>query len=82
MYKKYPIASIVTAKVAREETEAVWIFEESHFVTLVIPVADDAIPITPAIKEKITKNPVAMFPNGKYIGNNRAGNVNVDATSS
>lgn len=51
-------------------------------MTLVIPVADDAIPTTPAIKEKITKNPVAMFPNGKYIGNNRAGNVNVDATNS
>lgn len=40
-------------------------FEAFHFVILVIPVADDAIPTTPAIKEKITKNPVAMFPIGK-----------------
>lgn len=82
MQKNYPIASIVTAQVAREETDAVCMFDAFHFVTLVIPVADVAIPTTPAIKAKITKNPVAMFPIGKYIGNKCAGIVNVEATNS
>lgn len=72
----------MTAQVAREETDAVCTFEAFHFETLVIPVADVAIPTIPAIKEKIIKNPVAMFPMGKYIGNKWAGSVNVDATNS
>lgn len=81
MNKIYPIASMVTAQVAREETDAVCKSEAFHFETLVIPVADVAIPTTPAIRENITKNPVAMFPTGKYIGNKWAGGDNVDATN-
>lgn len=32
------------------------------------PEMTDATPTTPAIKAKVTKNPVAAFPIGKYIG--------------
>lgn len=32
------------------------------------PDITDATPTTPAIKENVTKNPVAAFPMGKYIG--------------
>ncbi|KAF7151230.1 hypothetical protein RHSIM_Rhsim02G0018000 [Rhododendron simsii] len=38
-------------------------------------------PTTPAMREKITKNPVARLPNGKYIGKIRAGIDNTDAAS-
>lgn len=38
-------------------------------------------PTTPAMREKITKNPVARLPNGKYIGKIRAGIDNTDAAN-
>ena len=38
-------------------------------------------PTTPAIRLNITKNPVAMLPFGKYIGNIRAGIVRTEAAN-
>lgn len=40
------------------------------------PEMADAIPITPASKENMTKNPVAAFPIGKAIGEKCAGSLN------
>ena len=40
------------------------------------PVMIDATPTTPAIKENSTRNPVAAFPMGKYIGEKCAGKSN------
>lgn len=37
----------------------------------------DATPTTPAIKANTTKNPVAAFPIGKYIGEKCAGRLNL-----
>lgn len=48
-------------------------------MTLLIPVMEVVNPTTPAMREKITTNPVAKFPNGKYIGNILAGGCSTDA---
>jgi hypothetical protein len=40
-----------------------------------------AMPTTPAMSEKMTKKPVAMFPTGRYIGNIRAGICKTDAAN-
>lgn len=40
----------------------------------------DAAPTTPAIKANMTKNPVAAFPIGKYIGEKCAGRSNPGPT--
>lgn len=63
----------------REDAAAEWRFGESHSRTFMIPVSEVAIPTTPAISEKITKKPVAMFPTGKYIGKIFAGRESTDA---
>lgn len=39
------------------------------------------MPTRPAMSEKMTKKPVAMFPIGKYIGNMRAGISKTDAAN-
>lgn len=38
-----------------------------------IPEMAEAAPTTPAIKANVTKNPVAAFPIGKYMGEKCAG---------
>lgn len=40
------------------------------------PVMTDATPTTPAIMANSTRNPVAAFPMGKYIGEKCAGKSN------
>lgn len=40
------------------------------------PAMQDAAPTTPAIKAKVTKNPVAALPIGKYMGEKCAGSSN------
>lgn len=40
------------------------------------PERADATPTTPEIKANTTKNPVAAFPIGKYIGEKCAGRLN------
>jgi hypothetical protein len=40
------------------------------------PEINDPAPTTPAIKANVTKNPVAAFPIGKYIGEKCAGRSN------
>lgn len=40
------------------------------------PEINDPTPTTPAIKANVTKNPVAAFPIGKYIGEKWAGRSN------
>lgn len=39
------------------------------------------MPTTPAMREKITKKPVAVFPIGKYIGKRRAEIDKADAAA-
>lgn len=41
---------------------------EFHDRMWLTPAIAEAAPTTPAISAKITKNPVAPFPMGKYIG--------------
>lgn len=73
------MASIVRVQLRREEAAAAPKLGASHRRTLLTPVTEVATPTTPAMREKITKRPVAMFPIGKYIGNMRAGIDNIDA---
>lgn len=42
------------------------------------PDITDATPTTPASKANVTKNPVAAFPIGKYMGEKCAGSSNPD----
>ena len=51
----------------------------SPWKMLFIEEIDVVNPTTPAIREKIMKCPVAMFPIGKYIGNILAGTDKTDA---
>lgn len=50
-----------------------------HCRMLLIPATELATPTSPAMRENTMKNPVAMFPIGKYIGNKRTGIVSSDA---
>lgn len=67
----YPMESIVSAQLRKDETAAAFKLETLLCRTLVRPVREVAIPTTPAMREKMTKKPVAVFPKGKYIGNIR-----------
>lgn len=77
----YPMASRVSAQVVREEAAAVCKLRASHWAILLSPVAEVAMPTTPAMSEKTTKKPVAMFPIGRYIGNMRAGICRTEAAN-
>lgn len=75
------MASKVSAHVVNEDMAAACKLGASHSKMLSNPVNEVANPTTPAVREKITKKPVAMFPNGKYIGNMRAGVDKTDAAN-
>lgn len=75
------MASKVSAKVVNAETAAACKFGTFHSRTFCNPVMEVVNPTTPAIRENIMKNPVAIFPIGKYIGNIRAGIDNTDAAN-
>jgi len=49
---------------------------EVHERIWLSPEINDPIPTTPAIKANVTKNPVAAFPIGKYMGEKWAGRSN------
>lgn len=75
------MASSVRVHVTIEEAAAACKLGAFHWITLWIPVNEVMNPTTPAMREKITKNPVARLPNGKYIGKIRAGIDNTDAAN-
>lgn len=60
----YPIASNVSSKDRRDDEAAAWRFGAFHWITLPIPITEVVNPTTPAMSDKITTKPVAMFPNG------------------
>lgn len=74
--RHYPIArrvraqAIAAAEAADGKLSA---FQERIWLT---PAMTDATPTTPAIKANVTKNPVAAFPIGKYMGEKCAGRSN------
>lgn len=49
---------------------------EVHERIWLSPEINDPTPATPAIKANVTKNPVAAFPIGKYMGEKWAGSSN------
>lgn len=59
------MARSVRAHVTKEEVEAAYKLATVHCITLTIPRSDVVMPITPIRREKMMKNPVAMFPIGK-----------------
>lgn len=62
---------------AMEATEAAdGKLSEVHERTWLTPEMIDPTPATPAIKANVTKNPVAAFPIGKYMGEKWAGRSN------
>jgi len=63
------MASRVSAHVVNEDMAAAFKLGAFHWNILFNPVTDVVKPTTPAIRVKIMKKPVAMFPIGKYIGN-------------
>lgn len=66
--RDYPMARTVRAH-AIEATEAAdGKLSEVHERIWLSPEINDPIPTTPAIKANVTKNPVAAFPIGKYMG--------------
>ena len=63
------MASRVSSRDMREEAAAACWLEAFHWMTLMMLMIEVTVPTTPAMREKMMKNPVAMFPIGKYIGN-------------
>ena len=71
----YPMAKTVSDQaMVAAETAAGRLAVVDDWIWL-IPVITEAAPATPAIKENITKNPVAALPIGKYIGEKWAGRL-------
>ena len=62
------MASIVRAQAMAAAEAADGKVSLVHERTWAIPAITDATPTTPAIKANVTKNPVAAFPIGKYMG--------------
>jgi hypothetical protein len=75
------MASRVSAHVVNEDIAAAFKLGAFHWNMLFNPVTEVVNPTTPAIRVKIMKKPVVMFPIGKYIGNIRAGVVKTDAVN-
>lgn len=68
LYKIYPMASRVRDHDVKEVVAAANKLDIFHSMMLLIPATELAMPTSPAMRENTTKNPVAMFPIGKYIG--------------
>lgn len=66
--KIYPMASRVRDHDVKEVVAADSKLGVFHSMMLLIPATELAMPTSPAMRENTMKNPVAMFPNGKYIG--------------
>ena len=62
MARRVRVQAIVAAVAAAGKLSVV---QERTWLT---PEIAEAAPTTPAIKANVTKNPVAAFPIGKYIG--------------
>lgn len=71
----------MSAHVVNEDMAAAFKLGAFHWNILFNPVTDVVKPTTPAIRVKIMKKPVVMFPIGKYIGNMWAGVVKTDAAN-
>lgn len=71
--KHYPMASRVSDQAIIAAETAAGMLSRCHDRTWLTPAMAEATPTTPAIKENTTKNPVAAFPIGKYIGEKCAG---------
>lgn len=69
----------MSAHVVSEDIAAAFKLGAFHWNMLFNPVIEVVNPTTPAIRVKIMKKPVVMFPIGKYIGNILAGVVKTDA---
>lgn len=67
------MASKVRAQLVNEDIEAAFKLEGFQVRRLCSPVREVVKPTTPAMRENTMKNPVAIFPIGKYIGNILAG---------
>lgn len=76
-----PMASSVSNQVISEEAAAACKLGRFHWITFWMQAIEVINPTTPAMREKMIRKPVAMFPNGKYIGNIRAEDVRTDAVS-
>lgn len=73
------MANRVRAQVSREEEAAEYKSAGVHLMMLLKAKSEVVTPTIPAMKENMTKNPVAMFPMGKKIGNIRVGRDKADA---
>jgi len=66
--RDYPIARTVRAHAIAATEAADGKLSEVHERIWLSPEINDPTPTTPAIKANNTKNPVAAFPIGKYMG--------------
>lgn len=67
------MASRVSDQAMVAAETAAGMLSRCHERTWLRPTMAEAAPTTPAIKANTTKNPVAAFPIGKYIGEKCAG---------
>lgn len=73
--RAYPIASAVRVQAMAPTEAAEGKLSAVHVRIWLTPTIADAAPTTPASKAKVTKNPVAAFPIGKYMGEKCAGRL-------
>ena len=71
--KYYPMARTVRVQAIAAAEAADGKLSGVHKRIWFIPAIAEATPTTPAIKANVTKNPVAAFPMGKYMGEKCAG---------
>lgn len=76
------MATRLRNKVMREAAAAECKCKAVPWETSLTLIVEVAIPTTPTRSATMRRNPVAMFPIGKYIGNIRAGTVRTDAAPS
>lgn len=72
----YPIARRVRLQAMAEAEAAAGKLSKFQKRRWLSPEMTEAMPTTPAIRENITKKPVAAFPIGKYMGEKCAGRSN------